>query len=81
MKYKITIESREEYPEIETVYEGKNGKRYFSKYHDDIAEKGVEVEEKKYETGKMLERNHDVYVQEFEVEDLVSIIRAVNDIK
>ena len=78
MKYKITIETREEYPEVETVYEADNGKRYYSKYHKDIETGGVKVTEKEYPTGKILERTHEVYVQEFESDDLVEVIKAVN---
>jgi len=81
MKYKITIETREEYPEKETVYESKEGgTRYYSKYHKDIEEKKVEVVEKQYPTGKILERTKDVYVQEFEAENFTEIIKAVNSL-
>ncbi len=81
MKYKITIETREEYRETQTVYESKEGgTRYYSKYHADITNKGVKVEEKEYATGKMLEHTKNVYVQEFEADDLLKVIKAVNGI-
>jgi len=79
MKYEIIIKVREEYPETQTVYESKEGgTRYYSKYHKDIEEKGVKVVEKEYPTGKMLERTKEVYTQEFEADDLIKIIKAVN---
>jgi hypothetical protein len=78
MKYKITVETREEYPEMQTVYESKEGgKRYYSKYHKEI-ESGVQVETKEYPTGKMLERVKTVYVQDFESDNLEAVIKAVN---
>ena len=78
-KYKITIEERIEYPEMETVYESKEGgARYFSKYHKDIEEEKVAVVQKEYRTGKMLEKKSDVYTQEFEAANLIDIIKAVN---
>lgn len=81
MKYTIEIKTREEYPEKETVYESKEGDtRYYSKYHKDIAEKGIKVVEKEYPTGKMLERTKEVYSQEFEAENLTEIIKAVNSL-
>jgi hypothetical protein len=79
MKYKITVEAVEEYPEMETVYESKEGgTRYYSRWHKDIEEKKVKVEEKQYPTGKMLQRTTAVYTQEFEAGSLVDVIKAVN---
>ena len=81
MKYKITVEEVVEYPEMQTVYEANDGKRYFSSYSKPIAEKTVEYKQKEYPTGKMLERTTEVYVQHFEAVDLNAVIKAANNFK
>lgn len=78
-KYKITISELHEYEETETVYEGDDGKRYYSKYHDNIVKGAVKVTEKDYPTGKKLYRSDEVYTQHFEADGIREIISAVNN--
>ena len=81
MKYKITIEQVTEYPEMQTVYESKEGgTRYYSKYHKDLEEGKVTVVTKEYPTGKMLTRKDEIYTQEFDNETIIDIIKAVNEL-
>ena len=82
MKYKITIEEVTEYPEMETVYESGNGKRYNSRYNDELEGKKLDVDyfAVQHPTGRTLQRTNDVYVQEFDADRLTPIIKAVNGI-
>jgi hypothetical protein len=83
MKYKITVSEVREYPEMQTVYEGKiGGKRYYSRYQDNInnGKEGVDYVVKEYPTGKMLDRTVEVYSQEVELDEITAVIKAANQL-
>ena len=82
MKYKITIEEVTEYPEMETFYESGNGKRYNSRYNDELEGKKLDIDyfAVQQPTGRTLKRIDNVYVQEFDADTLMPIIKAVNGI-
>lgn len=75
-KYRVTIEEVTEYPETSRKYEAADGKRYTSSYDlDKDTYKTVDVP-----TGAMLQKEREIYVQDFEAADLKAIIKAVNQI-
>jgi hypothetical protein len=75
MKYKITIEQGDDYEVTRNVYEGDDGKQYFSTYSipDD-----VEYKTREHKTGKIATKYHEVYSQEVEMPDIKDVIKAAN---
>ena len=75
MKYKITIEQCEDYNSTKVVYEGSDGKQYFSTYS---IPDNVEYKLKNHETGEVTTKYKEIYQQEVEMVDIKDVIKAAN---
>lgn len=75
--YKISIMEVTDYPEVERVYETVEGKRLRSSYDlEKNTYKSLDIP-----TGAILQKEREVYSQEFEATDIKEVIKAVNNIK